>query len=57
MPREPDERPVSPLNPCPFLRALVTQGLLPDGTVRLGDVAATLDRVAAADAGARSTAG
>jgi hypothetical protein len=38
---------VSPNNPCPFLRALVSQGMLPDGTVALGEVAKTIVEVAA----------
>ena len=38
-------RPVSPGNPRPFLRARVAQGLLPDGTAPLGDVAQTVERV------------
>lgn len=40
------DRPVSPGNPCPFLRALVAQGLLPDGSAPLGEVAQVIDRVA-----------
>jgi hypothetical protein len=43
--------PVSPGNPCPFLRALVAQGLLPDGSAPLGEVAATIGRVARAGDG------
>lgn len=43
--------PVSPGNPCPFLRALVAQGLLPDGSVPLGEVAQTVERVARAGEG------
>ncbi|MEK8034055.1 hypothetical protein AACH06_24795 [Ideonella sp. DXS29W] len=38
---------VSPGNPCPFLRALVSQGLLPDGGASLGEVTQTIRRVAA----------
>lgn len=37
---------VSPGNPCPFLRALVAQGLLPDGSVPLSTLAQTVSRVA-----------
>jgi hypothetical protein len=44
-------RPVSPRNPCPFLRALVAQGLLPDSTAPLGLVAQTVERVARAGEG------
>jgi hypothetical protein len=38
--------PVSPGNPCPFLRALVAQGLLPDDSAPLGEVAQVIGRVA-----------
>ena len=44
-------QPVSPGNPCPFLRALVAQGQLPDGAVPLGEVANTISRVARAGDG------
>jgi hypothetical protein len=44
--------PVSSGNPCPFLRALVAQGELPDGTVGIGDLTATIVRVARAGDGA-----
>ena len=44
-------RPVSPGNPCPFLRALVAQDLLPDGIAPLGPVAQTIERVARAGEG------
>ncbi|MFO1273973.1 MAG: hypothetical protein U1F50_20260 [Rubrivivax sp.] len=44
-------QPVSPGNPCPFLRALVAEGLLPDGTAPLGEVAAVIGRVARAGEG------
>jgi hypothetical protein len=37
---------VSPNNPCPFLRALVAQRLLPDGTVALGELSRTVAQVA-----------
>jgi hypothetical protein len=33
---------VSPNNPCPFLRALVAQGSLPDGSASIGDVTAAV---------------
>ena len=39
-------RRVSPGNPCPFLRALVAQGLLPDDQAPLGEVAQVIGRVA-----------
>ncbi len=39
---------VSPDNPCPFLRALVSQGQLPNGDVSLGEVARVVVEVAAA---------
>lgn len=39
---------VSPDNPCPFLRALVSQGQLPNGAVPLGEVARVIAEVAAA---------
>lgn len=48
---------VSPGNPCPFLRALVTQGLLPDGAVPLSTVSQTLGRVAAAGDGSPALPG
>ncbi|HUN91959.1 MAG TPA: hypothetical protein VMU33_07875 [Burkholderiaceae bacterium] len=41
-------RQVSAGNPCPFLRALVAQGLLPDDTAPLGEVARVIDVVARA---------
>jgi hypothetical protein len=44
-------RPVSPGNPCPFLRALVAQGQLPDGDVPLGQITQTIVRVAQAGDG------
>lgn len=39
---------VSPDNPCPFLRALVSQGQLPNGDVSLAEVARVIAEVAAA---------
>lgn len=39
---------VSPDNPCPFLRALVSQGQLPNGDVSLAEVARVVVEVAAA---------
>lgn len=44
-------RSVSPNNPCPFLRALVAQGLLPDDRASLGEVARTIVKVAKAGEG------
>lgn len=37
---------VSPNNPCPFLRALVSQGLLPDDVAPIGTVTDTIVKVA-----------
>lgn len=37
---------VSPNNPCPFLRALVSEGLLPDDVASLGEVTDVITRVA-----------
>lgn len=42
---------VSPGNPCPFLRALVAQGQLPDGEASVGDITRTIVRVARAGDG------
>ena len=42
---------VSPNNPCPFLRALVSQGQLPNGDVSLGEVTRVVVEVAAAGDG------
>ena len=39
---------VSPNNPCPFLRALVSQGQLPNGDVSLAEVSRVVVEVAAA---------
>ncbi|MBI5068550.1 MAG: hypothetical protein HZB56_09940 [Deltaproteobacteria bacterium] len=44
-------KPVSPGNPCPFLRALVAVGLLSDEVEPLGRLSATVARVAAAGDG------
>jgi hypothetical protein len=46
MPKAPKKRDVSPDNPCPFLRALVAQGLLADDVEPIGQVADTIVRVA-----------
>jgi len=45
------EHKVSPNNPCPFLRALVAQGLLDDRRATIGDAAETINRVAATGVG------
>lgn len=47
-PQTPKPSRVSPDNPCPFLRALVSQGQLPNGEVPLGEVARVVVEVAAA---------
>ena len=41
----PATKDVSPNNPCPFLRALVDHGLLPDDVVAIKDVTKTIVRV------------
>ncbi len=43
---------VSAGNPCPFLRALVSEGLLQDGTEPLSHVASTVSKVARSGEGA-----
>lgn len=43
---------VSPNNPCPFLRALVAQGLLPDDKVPLGELTDVIRSVARRGEGA-----
>lgn len=40
-------RKVSPNNPCPFLRALVAEGLLDDRGATIGDATEVIERVAA----------
>ena len=45
------EHKVSPNNPCPFLRALVAEGLLDDRRATIGDAADTINRVAATGVG------
>jgi len=53
MPRAPKAgRDVSPNNPCPFLRALVARGQLPDDKARIGEVTRTILDVAKAGDGA-----
>ena len=52
-----DDKPlpkVSPNNPCPFLRALVAQGMLSDRTATIGDATETIEQVAAAGEGSPS---
>lgn len=51
MPSIPRSPQVSPNNPCPFLRALVAQGLLADDVVSLGTVTSTIAKVANAGDG------
>lgn len=46
MPATPRQKPVSPNNPCPFLRALVAQGLVPDDVVPIGELTDTILDVA-----------
>jgi hypothetical protein len=43
---------VSPNNPCPFLRALVGEGLLDDRGATIGDATEVIERVAATGEGA-----
>lgn len=43
---------VSPNNPCPFLRALVAEGLLDDRGATIGDATAVIEQVAATGEGA-----
>jgi hypothetical protein len=45
------ERKVSPGNPCPFLRALVAEGLLDDRVATVGDATDAIQRVAATGEG------
>lgn len=42
---------VSPGNPCPFLRALVSEGLLDNGVASIGEATATIEKVAATGEG------
>ena len=49
--KEQVEHKVSPNNPCPFLRALVAEGLLDDRRATIGDAADTINRVAATGVG------
>lgn len=52
MARKPAPNEVSPNNPCPFLRALVAQGLVADDAVAIGEVTDVIMRVARAGDGA-----
>ncbi len=53
MPRTPKSGiEVSSNNPCPFLRALVARGLLPDDKAPIGEVAKTIVAIAASGDGA-----
>jgi hypothetical protein len=54
MPTAKVDHKVSPNNPCPFLRALVQQELLPDGVAAVGDVASTIVKVAKTGEGSPS---
>jgi hypothetical protein len=44
--KQPDTLPISPDNPCPFLRALVAEGTLADTIEPLANISATLVEVA-----------
>jgi hypothetical protein len=46
MPTSTKGQEVSPNNPCPFLRALVSAGMLPDDVVSLSEVTEVITRVA-----------
>jgi hypothetical protein len=48
------ERKVSPNNPCPFLRALVAQGLLDNRVATVGQATEVIERVAATGEGSPS---
>lgn len=48
------KRPVSPNNPCPFLRALVSEGLLDNKLASIGDATAAIEKVAATGEGSPS---
>lgn len=50
--KQPDGLPVSPENPCPFLRALVAEGTLADTIEPLDKISATLVEVARTGEGA-----
>ncbi|WP_280151831.1 hypothetical protein [Piscinibacter sp. XHJ-5] len=51
MPHKPGPSEVSPNNPCPFLRALVAQGLAADDVEAIGEVTRVIVRVANAGDG------
>jgi len=42
---------VSPNNPCPFLRALVSEGMLANNVATIGDASETIEKVAASGEG------
>jgi len=48
---------VSPNNPCPFLRALVSEGMLDNTVSTVGDATAAIERVAASGDGSPSLPG
>ena len=48
---------VSPNNPCPFLRALVSEGILDNTVSTVGDATAAIERVAASGEGSPSLPG
>ena len=51
MPASTRKADVSPNNPCPFLRALVSQGMLPDDVAGLGEISKTIAKTAKAGDG------
>ena len=51
MPASTRKADVSPNNPCPFLRALVSQGMLPDDVAGLGEISKTIVKTAKAGDG------
>lgn len=51
MPGKPGSGEVSPNNPCPFLRALVAQGVVADGAVAIGELTAAILKAASAGDG------
>lgn len=51
MSRSPRKKQVSPNNPCPFLRALVAEGMLDDDGASIGTVTETIVRVGEAGEG------
>ena len=57
MKRSTAKYPVSPNNPCPFLRALVSEGILDNTVSTVGDATAAIERVAASGEGSPSLPG